>query len=104
MANAYEDERYDDAPNFNHRFKVETAYPEGKRDHRDGFTQQEYQRNQQTESDEKEPMAGFPPMKGTTEAPKAKAGVKKVSRPKTKTDKAVTAAIKKDLQNRNLNK
>ena len=102
MANAYETDRYEDAPNFNHRFKVETAYPDGKRDHREGFTQQEYQRNQQDKSDEKEPMAGFPPMKGITEAPKPKAGIKKVSRSKTKTDASITDANKKDLKNRNL--
>ena len=103
MANAYETDRYEDAPNFNHRFKVETAYPDGKRDHRDGFTQQEYQRNQQDKPEEKEPMAGFPPMKGTTEAPKPKGGVKKVSRSKTKTDDvALEAAKTKDLKNRNL--
>jgi len=102
VANAYETDRYEDAPNFNHRFKVETAYPDGARDHREGFTQQEYQRNQQTESDEKEPMAGFPPMKSVTEAPKPKAGVKKVSRSKTKTDQSITDANKKDLKNRNL--
>ena len=103
MANAHETERYDDAPNFNHRFKVETAYPDGKRDHREGFTQQEYQKNQQRESDKKEPMAGFPPMKGTTEAPKPKAGTKRVRQyKKTKEDEAVEQAVKKDHRNRNL--
>ena len=102
MANAYEDDRYDDAPNFNHRFKVETNMgSKGVVDHRDGFAQQEYRKNMQQKSEDKEPIAGFPPMKSATQAPKPKGGVKQV---KTKTDKAITAANKKDLQNRNLNK
>lgn len=103
MANAHETELYDDAPNFNHRFKVETAYPDGKRDHRAGFAQQEYRRNMQDKSEDKEPMAGFPPMKTVTEPPKPKAGTKPVrQRKKTKADEAIEEAVKKDHRNRNL--
>ena len=100
MPDAYETERYEDAPNFNHRFKVETNMGrQGVVDHREGFAQQEYRKNMQDKSDEKEPLAGFPPMKSVTEAPKPKGGVKQV---RAKSEKKITDANKKDLQNRNL--
>ena len=87
---------YDESLNFNHRLKVETTFAPGDvRDHREGFTQREYTRNQQDKNKtdkEPEPKAGFPPMESVTKAP----------RKKTKKDLELEAANKKDLQNRNL--
>ena len=103
MANAYEP-----VDNFTSRLRVETSFPDGKRDHRDGFSQQEYRKNLQDKPEEKEPMAGFPPMKGIVEAPKAKAGVKEKKTPSrrmsAKEKAAIDAANQKDLNRRNLNK
>ena len=101
MADAYETDLYEDAPNFNHRFKVETNMGrKGVVDHREGFAQQEYRKNMQDNPSKDDKLAGFPPMKSATKPPKAKGGVKQV---KTKTDDAALEAAKTlDLKNRNL--
>ena len=92
---------YEEFENFSSRLRVETTYAPGEvRDHRDGFTQQEYRRNMQDDSDRKEPMAGFPPMESATQAPKPKGGVK--PRRRTKSDAAIEAANTSDLKKRNL--
>ena len=85
---------YDESQNFNHRLKVETTFSKDDvRDHREGFTQREYFRNQQDKNKtDEEPVSGFPPMKSVTRAP----------RKKTKADLEVEAANKKDIKNRNL--
>jgi hypothetical protein len=40
MADAHDNERYEDAPNFNNRFKVVTNLGGEVIDHRDGFQQE----------------------------------------------------------------
>ena len=85
---------YDETDNFTSRLKVETTFAPGEvRDHRDGFTQQEYRRNMQ-ETPLNEPAKGFPPMKNVVR-PKKKTA-------KNQSDAALEAANQKDLQNRNL--
>ena len=95
---------YGEFKNFNNRLNIETTFGPGDvRDHRDGFAQREYRRNQQDESENKEPMAGLPPMKSVTEPPKPKAGVKNPRKRTPKTDDAaLDAAHTKDLKTRNL--
>ena len=94
---------YEDFENFSSRLTVETTFAPGDvRDHRDGFTQREYRRNMQDDSERKEQMAGFPAMKSVTEAPKPKAGTKRVSRRKSTDDAALEAAHDKDLKTRNI--
>ena len=79
--------------NFNDRLKVETTFGKNDvRDHREGFSQREYFRNMQNKPEEEESPKGFPPMKGVVKAP----------RKKTKNDKKLEEANKKDLKNRNL--
>ena len=90
-----------DFENFNTRLKVETAYPDGTRDHRDNFVKEEYQKNSQRQHQVTEPT-GFVPMKGVTQAPKPNADTKPVSRKKSKADLDVEKANKKDLNERNL--
>ena len=86
------------------RLKVETTFAEGDvRDHRDGFTQREYFRNQQKESKTDDEVGGFPPMKSCIQGTKPKAETKQVRRKKTKADIDVETANKKDLNERNLN-
>ena len=83
---------YEESRNFNHRLRVETTFAPGEvRDHREGFTQQEYRRNQQ-KSQPKEEAAGFPPMKSVTKAP----------RKRTKKDIELEQANNQELKNRNL--
>ena len=83
---------YEESKNFNHRLRVETTYSKDEvRDHREGFTQQEYFRNQQ-KSKPKEEAKGFPPMKSVTKAP----------RKKTKKDIELEQANNQELKDRNL--
>ena len=83
---------YEESRNFNHRLRVETTFAPGEvRDHREGFTQQEYRRNQQ-KSQPKEEAKGFPPMKSVTKAPKKK----------TKAELDIEKANTKDLKNRSI--
>lgn len=84
---------YEDSQNFNHRLTVETTYSKDDvRDHREGFTQREYFRNQQAEQREPDPAKGFPPMKSVTKAP----------RKKTKADLELEKANNQDLNKRNI--
>ena len=86
---------YEESKNFNHRLRVETTFAPGEvRDHREGFTQQEYRRNQQKSQPKEEEAKGFPPMKNVVRPQKKTT--------KNKTDAALEAANQKDLQNRNL--
>ena len=92
---------YDESLNFNHRLKVETNVNGVVKDHREGFTQQEYFKNMQDKPQANDGR-GFPPMKSVTEAPKPKAGTKQRTRKKTTADEQVEKANTKDLKNRNL--
>ena len=84
---------YEDSQNFNHRLTVETTFAKDDvRDHREGFTQQEYFRNQQKQEVKEEKQGGFPPMKSVTRAP----------RKKTKADLELEKANNKDLSKRNI--
>ena len=86
--------------NFHTRLRVETTYAPGEvRDHREGFTQQEYFRNQQKNPKQTD-AAGFPPMESVTQPSKPKGGVKQ--RRKTKQDEQLEQAIDKDLSKRNV--
>ena len=88
--------------NFHSRLRVETTYAKDDvRDHRDGFTQQEYFRNQQSEARSQDRSGGFPPMESVTEAPKPKAGTKQ-RRTGAKADQALQDAVNKDLAKRNV--
>jgi len=90
-----------DFENFHTRLKVETAYPDGTRDHRDNFVQEEYQKNSQRQDQVSEPT-GFVPMKGVTQAPKTKPKTKRVSRKNIKKDQSVMDANTQDLKSRNI--
>ena len=90
-----------DYENFNTKFQVETAYSDGVRDHRQGFSQQQYFINNQSEPPDDE-RTGFAPMKSVTQPPKPKGGTRQVSRKKTNKDKSVMDANTKDLKNRNI--
>lgn len=84
---------YDESQNFNHRLKVETTFSKDDvRDHREGFTQREYFRNQQKTEVKEEKQSGFPPMKSVTKAP----------RKKTKDEIELEKANTKDLKNRSI--
>ena len=97
-------QQYEPYENFHTRLKVETTYPEGKKDHREGFQQAEYFKNCQREPRNTE-RTGFPEMQNVVRPPKpAKPPVIKPN-PKTQTntdDAALKKAAKKDLTNRGL--
>ena len=93
---------YDNTDNFTSRLKVETTYAKDDvRDHRDGFTQQEYFRNQQDKPKQPNTAGGFPPMASVTQPPKPKAGVKQ-RRSTAKEDQKLKEALDKDLSKRNV--
>ena len=96
---------YAEFENYTNRLTVETTFGPGDvRDHRDGFSQREYKRNQQDDSAKKEPMAGFPPMESVTQPSKPKAGTKQVTRRKDSPadDNKLKEANNKDLKSRNI--
>lgn len=84
-------DQYEPYENFHTRLKVQTAYPDGVKDHREGFQQREYFKNNQNEPQDTEPT-GFAPMKGVVKAP----------RKKTKADLDIEAANNKDIKNRRI--
>ena len=92
---------YEDTDNFHSRLRVETTYAKDDvRDHREGFTQREYFRNQQAEA-KKSDAAGFPPMESVTQPSKPKGGVKQ-RRTGAKDDQALKEALDKDIRKRNV--
>lgn len=103
MPDSYETDRYEDAPNFNNRFKVETAYPDGTIDHRKDFQQKEYFRGHETQQEPvMQPMGN---MKGVVNAPKAKGGIKSPRKRKTTTpqqDADLKDAANKDLRTKGI--
>lgn len=102
MANAHDNDRYEEAPNFNNRFKVETNLAGDVVDHRDEFQQLEYRKNMQDNPPHlKETSEGFPVMAGTVQAPKKKPTTKQVKHG-SRVDQKLKEANSKDLQNRNL--
>ena len=106
MADAYETSRYEDAPNFNHRFKVETNMNGEIVDHRDGWAQREYKRGtpgvyEPPEGSELGPIKRGERMK--PEKPKPNPVKRATRKTKTKTDDAaLDAANTKDLKTKNL--
>lgn len=108
MADAHDNERYQDAPNFCNRFIVETAYPDGPKDHREGFSKQEYFKGgsiapgvnkdippvgKKVKAQKRPSMTQGPGVANPAPLPK---------KSKTKTDAALNAANTKDLKQRNL--
>ena len=105
MADAYDNERYEDAPNFNNRFKVETNMNGEIVDHRTDFQQEQYRHNMQDNPQPVEGPNGFPVMLGTVQAPKKKPGTKQVkhgSRKLTSAEQKLQNESTKDLKNRGI--
>ena len=93
---------YDEVDNFTSRLRVETTYPDKVIDHRTReFYDREYKRNMQDKPLKNEGR-GFPDMNSVTEAPKPKAGTKRVRTKKTTDDQSVIDANQKDLKSRNI--
>ena len=95
---------YDETDNFTSRLKVETTFANGDvRDHRQGFTQQEYFRNMQDKPQTNDAGGGFPPMKSCVKPSAPKGGTKQVrSKKTTKDDQSLIDANTKDLKSRNI--
>ena len=105
MTSAHDNERYEEAPNFNNRFIVETNLAGEVVDHRDGFQQQEYRKNMQDKPQPVEGPEGFPVMVGAVKAPQKKAGTKQVkhgSRKASPTEQKIQDASTNDLKKRGI--
>ena len=86
--------------NFTTRLKVQTAYPDGFRDHREGFHKEQYFFNNQNEPRNTQ-RSGFVPLNSVVKPPQPKGGTKQVTR-NLDIDPAIEAANNKDLKKRNL--
>ena len=105
MADAHDNERYEEAPNFNNRFKVETNLGGEVVDHRDGFQQDQYRHNMQNNPQPEEGPNGFPVMAHTLQTPKKKPGTKQVkhgARKLTSAEQRLQNESTKDLKNRGI--
>ena len=105
MTDAHDNDRYEEAPNFNNRFKVETNLGGEVVDHREGFQQQEYRKNMQDSPQPEEGPEGFPVMVGTVQAPKKKPGTKQVkhgARKLTSAEQKLQNESTKDLKKRGI--
>ena len=97
------DQEREPTDNFHTRLKVQTAYPDGFKDHREGFHKEQYFFNNQNEPRNTE-RSGFVPLNNRVAPPKPKAGTKQISpKPnKSKADLDLEAANKKDIKNRRI--
>ena len=95
-----DDQEREPTNNFTSRLRVQTAYPDGFRDHRQGFHKEQYFFNNQNEPRNTE-SSGFVPLNNTVRPSKKK----DTTVNKTTTDKEDTAlkkAVKDDLTKRGL--
>ena len=95
-----DDQEREPTDNFNTRLKVQTAYPDGFRDHREGFHKEQYFFNNQNEPRNTE-RSGFVPLNNTVRRPKPTEPPKR-KQTTDKEDAALKKAAKQDLTNRGL--